>query len=312
MRRHLVVLTIASVMSMGAWPREAAAAPTSEDEALAEDLFRDGKRLFGEGRISEACPKIAESNRLDPGGGTLLMLALCHEAAGTTASAWAEFTAAVALARRDGRSDRETIAREHADALLPRLRRLRVRVDPRAGPSVVVRRDGVVLGRPAWNVAAPVDPGVHAIEATAPGHEPYRTTVDVGVDGETVDVELPPSLLVDEAVADPHGGEREPERHTSPLRWAAYATAGVALVAGGAGAFLALDAKSKRDDANARCPDVACSDPGAVDLNRRAGARADLSTAAFVTGGILLGSAAVLYVLSIDRAPTPVRSALTF
>src|SRR5262245_52435554 len=75
--------------------------PSSEDAALAEELFRAAKALMTEGRNVEACPKLAESYRLDPAGGTLLTLALCHETTGRTASAWADFTNAIALAKRD-------------------------------------------------------------------------------------------------------------------------------------------------------------------------------------------------------------------
>ena len=49
---------------------------------MAESLFREGKRLSGEHKFAEACPKFAESYKLDPGLGTLLNLAICHEVGG--------------------------------------------------------------------------------------------------------------------------------------------------------------------------------------------------------------------------------------
>src|SRR5580704_15970278 len=84
-----------------------------EDVTTAQALFDDGKRLMQEGRYDDACPKLVESQRLDPGGGTLLAIALCHEAQGKLATAWGDFNIALSEARKDRRPDRETAATQH-------------------------------------------------------------------------------------------------------------------------------------------------------------------------------------------------------
>lgn len=62
--------------------------------------------LLQEEKAREACPKFAESQKLDPGTGTLLNLANCYEVAGQLASAWASYVEAENSAKRDHRPDR--------------------------------------------------------------------------------------------------------------------------------------------------------------------------------------------------------------
>src|SRR5580692_4091789 len=83
-----------------------ASAGAQGNSAIAESLFRDGKKLLERKRYDEACPKFAESARLDPSSGVELALGLCYEGQGKTASAWGAFVNAASLARRDGRKDR--------------------------------------------------------------------------------------------------------------------------------------------------------------------------------------------------------------
>ena len=119
------------------------AGPTADDKALATILFRDGRALMAAGRIPEACAKLEESQRLDPGGGTLLNLALCHEHEGRLARSWSEFIEAELVARGDGRGDREVEAASHVRALEPRLPRLTIVVPPAAQvEGLEIERDG--------------------------------------------------------------------------------------------------------------------------------------------------------------------------
>ena len=85
--------------------------PSQADRALARSLFDEARILMDAKRNAEACPKLAESDRLDPGGGTLLNLGVCHENEGKLARAWVELNEALSRAVRDGRKGREDLAR---------------------------------------------------------------------------------------------------------------------------------------------------------------------------------------------------------
>src|SRR5580700_398327 len=110
---------------------------TRRDPIAAETLFTRGKQLIDQGHTSEACAAFAESQRLDPAGGTLLRLALCHEAEGRLAAAWLELGEVIRVSK-EGTGDaaklqeRVRLAREHLAAVEPRVPRLVIRVGPAA------------------------------------------------------------------------------------------------------------------------------------------------------------------------------------
>jgi len=164
-----------------------------DDTALlrAQALFDEARALMKEGRYPEACPKLAESQRLDPGGGTLLNLGICHARAGLTASAHTELRAALAQAETDNRADRVKTAQHQLDELSPKLSWLRVHAASDITTlGVRVEIDGVELSHADFGNELPIDPGVHEVKATAPGHLPWSTRVQIApaLDHQSVDV----------------------------------------------------------------------------------------------------------------------------
>lgn len=125
-----------------------------------------------EGRFAEACARLAESQRLDPAGGTLMNLARCRQLEGRTATSHALYTEALALARRDRREDRVEICQRMLSELEARLSRVRVEVPPHArAQGLVIKLNGAPLPALAWDTEIPVDPGPVRVEAEAPGRE---------------------------------------------------------------------------------------------------------------------------------------------
>jgi hypothetical protein len=153
-------------------------AVAQDDTALALTLFEAGKKLADEQNYAAACPKFLDSYKLAPKLGTLLNLADCYEKTGKTASAWARFSEAVTMAERASEPERAAFAKEHADALAGSLATLTITAR-KASPDLRVMRDGTPIDTAALGIASPVDPGAHAIEASAPKKLPWSMTVIV-------------------------------------------------------------------------------------------------------------------------------------
>jgi hypothetical protein len=267
-----------------------AAEPSETERTHAQVLFDEGRQLLVAGDYEHACTKFAESQRLDPGGGTLLNLAVCHEHQGKIVTAWTEFNEALSIALRDGRDERQRIAREHLLSLSPRLSNVRLEVlGP--GPDLEIRLDGVRIARAMWTSALPVEAGDHVIEARAPAKRLFSVRVKVA-SAESTRVEIPP--LLDEPVppapVPPAPPALPPPRPAhSDSRWiAGYLTGGAGLLALGVGAFFGVRAISKKNESDALCARSPCSDASAVSLNDEA-----LTAAWIANVGVGVGIAAI-------------------
>ncbi len=185
-------LSGAVVAAAVVWTPLASAQPTDAQRALATELFKEGRALMNEKKFADACPKLEESQRLDPGGGTLLNVAICHEGLGKLATAWSEFEEAAAIAQRDKRADREKLATDRAAKLQPRLMRLTIRVAPESEvPDLAITRNAVAVPRAAWGMAMPLDAGDYTIEARAPGRAAWMSMVRVSVEGAQLTLDIP-------------------------------------------------------------------------------------------------------------------------
>ncbi|HKO48465.1 MAG TPA: hypothetical protein VJV79_12115, partial [Polyangiaceae bacterium] len=182
------------------WPVLARA--QSGNAALAESLFREGKRLSGERKFAEACPKFAESYKLDPGLGTLLNLATCHESEGKPATAWAEFSEASSRARREGDTERAQLAEERVRALEPKLAHVSITLATGAAvPGLVIKFDTRELASAALGLPIAVDPGKHVLEASAPGKETSTQSFEMPSKPTTLAITVP--VLKESASAAP-------------------------------------------------------------------------------------------------------------
>jgi hypothetical protein len=298
-RSALSATTFVALLTLTA---PAFAEASASDVALAETLFQQGQKLMKAQRYAEACPKFEESQRLDPGGGTLFQLATCHELTGRTASAWAEFSEVALLAKQRNRPDIERAARERVGVLEPKLSWLVITVPEAARfEGLSVKRDGTLLGPAAFGTAMPADPGKHTIVAEASGYRTWSTTVEIGVESDRKTVTVPelealPQFPAPSREADPVAPEPAlpppPGRH-SPVLF--YVAAGVGLAGLGTAAFFGIRSYTKEQEVKERCPGNDCTDPADVETSKSAVSSAHIANVAGAFG--LVGAGVFTYLL---------------
>ena len=289
-----------------------AQAQSGDDAATAQALFDAGKKAMEAGDLATACPKFAESQRLDPKTGTLTGLALCHEKQGKNASAWAEFLEVSTLAQRANQAERAAFAKQHASDLEPKLSKLTITVDAETAKlaGLAIKRDDQSVRQATWGVALPVDPGSHTIEATANGKQKWTQQVDIGEQADTKSVAVP-------ALEDDTSGNKtetpktdDSSTETTPSNNGGGSKKTIGLVVGGVGAaalvagtIFGIEALSKSSTAKKDCSPSSCGDASSVSAMSDAKSAALISDIGFGVGVVALGVGAYLFLTSNGGAP---------
>lgn len=312
---------------------DASAQSAGDSKVAAQALFDEAIKLMKDGGFAQACPKLAESHKLDPAVGTLLYLAECYEHNGQFASAWATFLSAESAARKSGHAEREKTARERAAILEPRVSRVMVVVPEEATVAgLQVTRNGVALGSAAWGVGIPVDPGEYTIEATAPGKKTWRRPVIVAANGSTLKVVVPaldddgsaiappvqsaaqpgaPPPVVEASRTESASGQRRVGSTEASERGGVQRTLGTVTGILGAtglavGAVMGVRAQAKDDQAMrdycTRGTPTECDQAG-LDLKEEAKSSAKLANIGFFAGGGLLFVGILLHATAPSARP---------
>jgi len=280
----------------------AVAAQDAGAVARAKELFENGKRLLEGKQYETACPLLAESFQLAAATGPLLALAVCHERQGKTATAWSEYNEVVSRTRSQGQADWADRAERAAAALEPKLCKLRVVLEAGAESiaGLVVKRDGQLLGGSAIGVSLPVDPGVHLVEASAPGRRPWSAQV-VATDGAILSIAIPPPPAASGLATVVEAPVRREGIETVPLvRAIGIATGAAGVIGIGLGTYFALHALSKNAESNNQggCSGDMCPATGPGRQERLSAIQsANIATGAFIAGGALLTGGVTLFVL---------------
>lgn len=294
-------------------------AQSTQDKVGAEALFSQARKLMTDGKYAEACARFEQSQRLDPGIGTLLYLADCYEKTKRFASAWATFREGASEARASGQTERANAGESRANALEPKLSRLTVNVakENESIANVSVLRGSTAVPKEVWGVAVPVDGAEYVITIKASGYVEWQTKVTVAAESDAAKVDVP-ALVKDESapVEPPPTPAATPSVVTPPppardtgsgsdgstQRTIGLVAAGVGVVGIGFGAVFGLRAISKNSDAKELCDGAACRDEQGVSLTDDAKSAATVSNIAFGAGLACLAGGVVLY-LTAPSAP---------
>jgi hypothetical protein len=264
----------------------------------AQALFDDSKKLIAAGQYPEACPKLEESQKLDPATGTMFQLADCYEHTGRAASAWALFREIEAITKKAGETERMDIARGRGDALEPTLPKLTIQVDADAA-GLEVTRDGVPVGKAQWGLPLPADEGEHVVTASAPGKKPWEGKVRMTSGAATGSITIP--ALEDAPLPPLRAAEQKPAG--SGQKTLGLAVAGTGLLGMGIGTLLALGAKSTFNDSDSHCTGKQC-DPEGVALRKTATGKGNVATAVFLVGTAALVGGGILWLTAPSSAPS--------
>jgi hypothetical protein len=172
--------------------------------------------------------------------------------------------------------------------------------------AVRVKMDGAILAERLEGAALPVDPGAHTFTFEAEGRPTLerqllimegeklrreRVELDAPARPKPVPQSIPPVKL---EVVQPAQPPVEPAPPLGKLRVGALVAGGVGVAATGVGAAFGLVAWSRKSTASDACPTV-CKNQNDADLWERARSAGNVSTVAFIVGGVGLATGAVLW-----------------
>jgi hypothetical protein len=271
-------------------------AHAQDNSGAVEALFSEGKRLAGENKFAEACPKFLASYNLEHRLGTLLNLADCYEKNRQLASAWARFVEARTLAQRSNQIERAEYASQHAADLEPKLSKLTIQ--PKSPKAVQLNLDGSPVDPGEYGVAIAVDAGKHTLEATAPDKKPWRAEIVVApnADHKVVDV---PDLLDAPKPPPTEVASDQAHRGMSGRAVAGLVVAGVGIAGVAVGVTFGALALSKNSSSDSYCNvggvKDACYAQG-VSLRSDAVTFGNVSTAFLIVGGAAIATGAVIFI----------------
>jgi hypothetical protein len=326
----MCAVTATLILSLPLAARGQDASPSASDTALARTLGSEGVQLADAGNCAAAIEKLERAEKLYHAPTILGRLGECQVSVGKIVVGTENLQRVVreSLPKSAPKAfvDAQARAQKVLDGALPKLAKLKIHVEAPPGVTPTVTQDGEPISNATLDLDRPADPGVHKIEASAPGYRTARSeaTLAEGASGSVslrlepdpnaapaagvpptspaaagaypnAGTPLPPNAPSDPspAAAAPVGAETSGSSNVP-----AYLLLGTGVVGVAVGSIFGAKVLSKKSDLDevcrekTRCP---ASQQGNIDSMKSA---ATLSTVGFAVGGVALGVGVVMLLVS--------------
>jgi hypothetical protein len=320
-RGALVALLALLAPAAAAIPSSASAQPAAgseEKQAAAREKGKEGLSLYGAGKWQEAYEKLAEADKLYHAPTLVLYMARCQRQLGKLLAALDLYERVldevIPASAPQAFLDAKEIARTERKALMKLVPQLKITVAGVNAEAARVTLDGKPVA--TLNKEQLVNPGIHVVEAEAPGVAPTGETISLaeGGYGEVKLVLEPRSEGEGEGEGASGGGSAGPRPAISGGAGASEGSllpAGIAFAVGaiglGLGAAAGAIALNNAADIKSRCVGNQCL---ASDKDEAATVEAlgNLSTAGFAVCGAGIVAGVVLLLVRPGGGPSRPRA----
>lgn len=313
--RGLVMALVLSTATMGIAP--SAFAQSSADKATARQLGIEGEDALGKKDYKTAEDKFSRADALYHAPTLALGLARAQAANGKVVAAQENYNRIIREGAPAGSPPAFVAAVESAqkevDAVSARVAHVTLTVTGTEGVDPTVTVDGAPMPAAALGVKRPVDPGQHAVKATASGYKPGETSFTVAEAGDataTIALEKDPNAAVATTGPATGGSTTEPPKEPQedkgkPYRIAGYAALGVGAAGVVVGSVFGIMALSSHGSLSDDCQNGTCPANKSDDVSSYH-TKGTVSTIGFVVGGVGLAAGAALILLA-PKAHTEVQ-----
>ena len=318
----------------------AARAPTAfaqsdDDRAGARAAATEGVAAYNQQRWADSADLFSRAESLVHSPVHLLYLARSQAKLGKFVKARENYNRVVrepvAANAPDAFHKAQEAAQQEVGAIEPHIGSIAVKLVGATAQQVTVTMDGEKVSPALIGVPHPVDPGKHDFKASGPGFEGDPATATVTDGGSaSVTIQIHAVAVAATPVAAPPGAGPAPEP-TSPgtapstsvdaangapatdtgtdssakkLRIPAYVALGVGVVGVGVGTVFMLQGKSKRNKADAVCPNGNCPTSARDQIggfDNDANSAEKVGTVGFIVGGVGIGAGVALLVMSMKK-----------